>query len=139
MKSKKIALNLIKKHEGLELFPYKCTAGFLTIGYGHNLEVKGITEEQAELILADDIDDVINALEMHDWFNELDGVRQAVIIDMAFNLGVAGLFKFKNMIAAIKKENYDQAANEMFHSKWATQVGGRARTLTNMMKTGEIN
>ena len=37
------AIELIKYHEKYRRFPYRCTAGKLTIGYGWNLDDNGIT------------------------------------------------------------------------------------------------
>ena len=69
---------------------------------------------------------------------ELDPVRKAIIIDMLFNLGLPGLRGFKNMFRALRADNYKRAADEMLDSKWAGQVGYRARKLADMMRTGEI-
>ena len=56
---------------------------------------------------------------------------------MAFNLGVGGLFKFRRMITALERGDFDAAANEMVDSAWYWQVGRRAQRLTKMMRTGE--
>lgn len=86
--------------EGLELKPYKCTADKLTIGYGRNLEAIGISKEEAERMLVTDVARVSTALSLYGWFNSLDDVRKAVVVNMGFNLGVRGLLNFKSMIAA---------------------------------------
>jgi lysozyme len=70
------------------------------------------------------------------WFTGLDDVRQAVVIDMGFNLGLARFAGFKRTIAAIEAANYEGAAALMLQSAWARQVGRRARRLSEMMKTG---
>jgi lysozyme len=59
------------------------------------------------------------------------------MINMAFNLGFAGMMKFKKMIAAIEKKDFEQAATEMLNSRWADQVGERADRLAKMMFTGD--
>lgn len=71
------------------------------------------------------------------WFTTLDDIRQKVVIDMAFNLGVNGVLSFKNMIQALKEKDYDKAAEEMLDSLWAEQVGNRADRLAKMMRTDE--
>lgn len=124
-------------HEGMKLEPYEDTVGKLTIGVGRNLEDKGITEEEAKELLKNDVLEITKKLERYDWFYKLDRVRQKVIIDMAFNLGINGLLSFKNMIAAINKEDYEKASEEMINSKWATQVKTRADRLARMMKSGK--
>lgn len=129
--------DLIKKHEGKRLKPYKCTAGKLTIGYGRNLDDKGITEEEAEFMLDNDIKAVISSCrETFSWFAFLDNVRQAVVVNMVFNLGLAGFLGFKNTIAHIRNKEWDKAAEGMMASKWASQVGNRAVELAEMMRTG---
>lgn len=124
-------------HEGLRLKPYKCPAGYLTIGVGRNLETKGISREEALFLLRNDIKEIERALSKYDWYTKLDPIRQKVLIDMCFNLGLAGLLQFKRMIAALAAGDYKRAADEMVDSAWYHQVGTRARRLVEMMRTGE--
>lgn len=122
-------------HEGLKLKPYRCTEGYLTIGIGLNLDA-GITEEEAIWLLQSRLKGIIAQLERYEWYTKLDPVRQKVMIDMAYNLGITGLLKFRKMIAAIELGDYEKAAKEMLDSKWARQVGKRAQRLAEMMRTG---
>jgi lysozyme len=125
------------RYEGLKLEVYKCPAGYQTIGVGRNLESKGISEKEAMVLLDNDIAEFTFALEeTYDWFEGLGENRQAVIINMAFNLGMSGLGKFKNMISAIENSDWEEAASQMMDSKWATQVGRRAEELSEAMKEG---
>ena len=124
-------------HEGLRLKPYRCTAGKLTIGVGRNLEDKGISHDEAMLLLRNDIAEVTVQLEQFDWFRALGPVRRKVLIDMCFNLGMAGLLGFQKMIEALKQGDYEAAADEMVYSRWYRQVGERGRRLERMMRTGE--
>ena len=124
-------------HEGLRLKPYRCTAGKLTIGVGRNLDDKGISQDEALFLLANDIEGVIKQLDKHSWYTGLDPIRQKVLIDMAFNLGISGLLQFKKMIAAIELGDYGAAAEQMLDSRWARQVKTRADRLAEMMRTGE--
>ena len=124
-------------HEGLRLKPYRCTAGKLTIGVGRNLDDKGITYDEAMFLLRNDIAEVTAQLERFDWFRALGPVRRKVLVDMAFNLGMAGLLGFQKMIAALARGDYKAAADEMVDSAWYHQVGTRARRLVEMMRTGE--
>jgi lysozyme len=127
----------IELHEGLRLKPYRCTAGKLTIGVGRNLEDRGITLAEARLLLANDLADVRNGLlNALPWVGNLDEVRQRVLIDMAFNLGLQGLLEFKRTLAAVQAGQYQQAATMMLQSRWAKQVGQRAERLARMMVTG---
>lgn len=130
--------SLITAHEGLRNKPYKCSAGKLTIGIGRNLEDLGISTSEAEYLLANDIKRVKGELRLHiPRFNILSPVRQAVLVDMCFNLGWPRMSGFRNMLTAIHQENWEKAAAEMLDSKWAKQVGKRAERLAEMMRTDE--
>jgi lysozyme len=124
-------------HEGMRLRPYRCTAGKLTIGVGRNLEDKGISHHEAMMLLRNDIEEITGQLERHSWYVALGPVRRKVLIDMAFNLGVQGLSKFRKMIGALKRADYEAAADEMVNSRWYRQVGERGRRLERMMRTGQ--
>ncbi len=130
----------LKRHEGLRLHPYKCTAGKLTVGFGRNLDDKGITAREAELMLENDVLYLFSVLPSKiKFFNHLDKVRADILVNMAFNMGIAGLLKFKKMLSAMEREDWAQAANEMLDSRWAGQVGNRANELHKMMITGEYD
>ena len=125
-------------HEGLELKPYRCTAEKLTIGVGRNIEDRGITEDEARYLLKNDIKIVEDELlEKKPVVAGLDAVRQRVLVDMGFNLGIPTLLKFQNMWAAIEEEDFETAAEEAMDSRWAKQVGRRAERLCQAMATGE--
>jgi lysozyme len=123
-------------HEGLKLRPYKCSAGKLTIGIGRNLVDRGITREEAIYLAKNDIQGIKQALVLNHWYATLDPIRQKVIIDMAFNIGINGLLKFEKMILAIERRDFVKAADEMLDSLWAKQVGERAKRLAEMMMEG---
>ena len=122
-------------HEGLKLEPYECTAGKLTIGVGRNIEDIGITEDEARYLLDNDILRVCDELDRNlPWWRDLSDARQRVLVDMVFNLGISRFMQFQNTIAAIESGDYDKAADEMLDSRWADQVGQRAKTLSRMMR-----
>lgn len=124
-------------HEGERLKPYRCTEGFITIGVGRNLDTKGISLEESRFLLANDIADAErDARVFFPEFGYLSVNRQIVLIDMAFNLGLGGLLKFRKFQYALERSNYTEAAREMMDSKWAKQVGKRAERLAEMMKNG---
>lgn len=109
----------IKKHEGVKLKPYKCPKGKLTIGYGRNLEDRGITILEAETMLERDLLDI--KLELEDsikFFHKLDDIRQNVLIEMAYNMGVSHLLEFKNTLKYMEKGDFINASKEMLDSKW---------------------
>ena len=129
----------LKKHEGLKLKPYTDTVGKLTLGIGRNLEDKGITEQEALFMLNNDVDYFYGKLSKRlPWLLSLDDVRQNVLVNMAFNLGVGGLLTFKNMLRLVSIGHYQEGAEEMLNSKWAEQVGYRANELAEQMRTGEL-
>ncbi len=129
----------LKEHEGLRLKPYTDTVGKLTIGIGRNLEDKGITEQEALFMLNNDVNYFYTNLNKSlPWFKILNDARQNVLVNMAFNLGVAGLMSFKNTLSLAKNGHYSQAASAMMDSKWAVQVGIRAVELSEQMRTGEF-
>ena len=151
-------LDQLVLHEGLELLPYKDTLNIDTIGIGRNLEHRGlseeelahigkdisdicewgITKEQAYYLAENDVKIVEKEVcKSHPCVIELDEIRQRVIIDMAFNMGVPRLNKFVKMWKAIDEENFAEAKIQMLDSRWANQVGNRAVRLSNAMETGE--
>jgi lysozyme len=122
------------RHEGLRLTVYDCPAGYKTIGVGRNIEQKGITEDEALYLLENDIKYFTRQLEDNlIGFQDLSEDKKAVLVNMAFNLGVNGLLKFKNMLAAITEERWEDASSEMLNSRWADQVGNRAIELAEAM------
>ena len=120
------------------LKPYRDSVGKLTIGYGRNLDDRGITDAEALYLLRNDIVDVKHELDEHlPWWRQLDDVRQRVIADMCFNMGLAGLLTFHQTIAFVHAGQYPAASAGMLNSRWARQVGRRARRLAQMMETGQ--
>jgi lysozyme len=133
-----VAAQLVRKHEGLRLKPYRCSAGKLTIGYGRNLDDRGITIEEADDMLNNDLAQIEQDLfERIDFFHRLDPIRQAVLIDMAYNLGVKGLWTFRKTMNHLELGEWEDAAREMLDSKWAKQVKGRAKELAEIIRTGK--
>ena len=129
--------SLIAKHEGLRLKPYQDSVGVWTVGYGHNCQDKPISKDIAERLLEDDIDDAIQDCQTFNWFNHLTEVRQSVVIDMVFNMGLTRFKGFTKTIKYLETGNPGYASHEMLESKWADQVGGRAAELSRMMRTGQ--
>jgi lysozyme len=131
---------MLRIDEGLKLMPYRDAKGILTIGIGRCLDRKGISKEEAYILFEHDVYETLSQCNNRiPFFKDLDEVRQCVLVDMAFNLGINGLLGFKRTIEALESENYIIAAAEMLDSTWARQVGPRARRLSDMMRTGEIS
>lgn len=134
----------LKLHEGSRLKPYRDTVGKLTIGVGRNLDDRGLSNDEVDYLLNNDVNvHVAELLKALPWVADLDEVRQRVLVDMAFNMGVPKLLTFKQTLAAVKRGDYWLAAEGMRASLWARQVGDgpggafdRAERLCEMMRTG---
>jgi len=128
----------LKRDEGYERFMYLDTQGVPTIGYGFNLRDEGLSPDESEYVLRCKVAqrriNLVNALT---WTAQLDDARQGVLLNMAYNLGLAGLLGFPKMLAAMKTGDYDTAAGELLGSLYATQVGARAQRLAVQLRTGE--
>jgi lysozyme len=132
---------MLLEEEGYRAHVYKDSLGISTIGVGRNVDKlhggPGITKEEALYLLRNDIAKVQKQLQRElPWIAQLDDVRRKVLIDMAFNLGIGGLLKFRNTLRAVKEQRWDDAAAGMVNSLWHRQVGLRARRLALMMKKG---
>lgn len=128
----------LRADEGERLKPYKDTVGKLTIGVGRNLDDVGISEDESSYLLGNDIDRTMLALDgALPWWRQLNEVRQRVVVNMAFNMGIHGLLLFKQTLAAMQAGDYAHAADQMLNSTWATQVGLRAARLSKMMREGQ--
>src|SRR5687767_14656968 len=118
----------------MRLKPYQCTSGKITIGCGRNLEDVGITLNEAYVLLSNDIERVLAEANQFAWFKSLNMPRQDAVLSMLFNLGLARFQGFKKMIQAVINGRFEVAADEMLNSKWATQVGERAKDLAQIMR-----
>ena len=126
--------------EGMVLHGYNDHLGYLTIGVGRLIDERrggGITKEEAFYLLENDIGKVIVALRSKlPFWNKLNDTRQRALINMAFQMGVAGLMGFNKMLWAIERGNWDLAHAEGLDSAWAGQTPKRARRVMEMIKHG---
>ena len=130
----------LRLHEGVRSKVYLCSEGYETIGVGRNVSESGIglSDDEIAYLLANDSARCEQEIaERFDWFDDLDPVRQDAIIDMAFNLGITRLSQFQNMLRALSESRFSDAATEALDSRWARQVGQRAQTVAEMIRTGE--
>jgi len=140
----------IKIFEGYSSTPYVCPAGKWTIGYGYNYEdrgfsvenltellLNGFSEELADQLLRDDVAECVQVLgRLLTFYHTLNEPRQAVVVDMIYQLGLAGFQKFRKMIKALESGDFEQTALQMQDSKWFKQSGRRSLINTAQMKTG---
>ena len=128
----------IIRHEGLRRLPYECSQGKMTIGVGRNIEDNGLRDDEIDLMLENDLkSSVAECNRNFSFFGALDEVRQDVLVNMCFNMGIGRLLGFRRMCAALERGDFDVAAREMMDSRWARQVKGRAKELAQQMKRGE--
>lgn len=140
MTKEKLQAELVRD-EALRLAAYQDSLGYWTIGVGRLIDARkggGITVAEAMMLLSNDIDRIERDVGLRwPWYARLDDVRQRVMINMAFNLGIGGLSGFKRTLGSVERGEYAKAAQEMMQSTWATQVKGRATRLARMMHSGQ--
>jgi lysozyme len=133
--SSQIERDLIRD-EGVRAKPYKDTEGFLTIGVGHNLDAAGLCSEAILAQLRYDIRQHEAELDRKlPWWRKHPEPVQRVLLNMAFNLGVPGLLKFKETLGLIESKNYTAAADRLLTLKYAKQVKGRAVRLADLLRS----
>jgi lysozyme len=134
-------LSQLEEHEGFRSSAYTDSEGWLTLGYGRLIDKRrggGISRAEARVLLINDVDRVVNQLVAAlPWWSELDDVRQNVLIEMGFQLGVPGLLKFKNTLRAVEAGDWHDAAAGMLASKWSKQTPKRAEKLARQMREGK--
>lgn len=118
-------------------FPYEDTVGKVTIGCGRNLDDVGLSDDEIDLMLRNDINRALADASRLPYWARLDDVRQIVVADMLFNLGAARFSGFVRTNAALAAGDYEMAADEMIDSKWYRQTGRRARRLVEAMRSGK--
>lgn len=112
----------VEFNEGLRLELYECTANKVSVGYGRNLTDRGISEDEADLMLKNDLKAAEFALYSvfgFELFLRLSGNRRVVLMDMMHNLGLKQFSSFEKMIAAVKAEDHLKASHEILDSKYA--------------------
>ena len=134
-------LDQLIRDEGIVLHEYKDHLGYSTIGIGRLIDKRkggGISLDEAKYLLQNDVAKVTTQVnEKLPWSMRLDYPRRAVLLNMAFQMGINGLLGFKNTLDMIRLGNYEGAAKGMLNSKWATQTPSRCRRLSEQMRTGE--
>ena len=140
-RARDIARDMIKKHEGFREKVYKCPAGYLTVGYGRNLETVGVLEHEATIMLDSDMAESIKYLEIKLMrcglsFRDVSPNRIAALIDFVFNVGATTSDKFVKMWCCVDVDDWIGAATELLRSKYTQQVGKRAVTLAELLIEG---
>lgn len=131
----------LRRDEGEKLYAYKDSLGYWTIGIGILIDKEkggGLLPEESAFIFNNRVKILKSELSKRiSFFDKLSETRQAVLLNMAFQMGVNGLLGFKNTLKTIESGDYSKAAKEMLMSKWASQTPQRANRLSKQMETGE--
>ena len=129
-------LKKIKEHEGFKSRVYKCTEGYDTIGYGFAIKDLELDEDIAEEILLRKLEKLMKRIrDKFDWLDSVPHAVQGVLINMAYQMGVSGVSKFKKTLAHMKKEEWSFAADEMLDSRWYRQTPNRAKELSEIIRS----
>jgi lysozyme len=147
----------VKEHEGFREHPYQDTRKLWTVGYGRCLETHpltaeefryllnqsllaiSLTEDGAEWLMFRELNTCESACEnTFGFWNTLNAARKNVLVEMAFQMGLAKLCKFTQMIAHLQAGDHEQAAVEGLDSVWAMQTPARAEKLMTQLKTGQF-
>ena len=126
--------------EGFRAHAYYDTAvpPRLTIGFGRNIDREGgglgISEDEAEVMLRNDIDRSVQECANWYWFDRQPDRVKRVLIELCFQLGYPALSGFNRMLSALSADNYETAAAELLDSKFAVQVPHRAKRLSDRLR-----
>lgn len=130
------------RDEGFRRAAYRDHLGYLTIGIGRLIDKRrggGITRAEATYLLQSDIDKVTSALDKRiPWWRDATPRRQRALINMAFQMGVGGLMRFKRTLAFAKRGKWNQAATNALKSRWAKQTPARAKRVAALMLDEEM-
>lgn len=132
-------ISRLVEDEGEVLHAYQDSHDLWTIGVGRLIDPKkggGISSDESRYLLANDIRKWMAIAGQWPWFDSLDWARQGVIICMLHQLGARGVGNFKRMIAALARNDYEAAADEMLDSGWHKQTPKRCELMATIMRTG---
>jgi lysozyme len=129
-------IDSVKFHEGYRDVAYQDSVGVWTVGYGTNLQILEVDEGLAEEWLLEALRSCEEQVDAIEGVDALSPARRDILIEMAYNLGISGLRRFRNMWSNLRAGNFEAASVEMLDSKWARQVGNRAERLAARMRNG---
>jgi len=128
----------LRRHEGTVLHAYPDHLGYWTIGVGRMIDERrggGISEAEAEHLLANDIDRIAARLQHEAGFRNSPSEVKRALVNMAFQMGIKGLLGFTNMWRALEQHDYETAATEALDSKWANQTPTRANEVADWIRS----
>lgn len=141
--------SLVQYEEGFREKPYLCSEGYPTVGTGIRIGPKGADLKNYEFTVPREVDAVWLQYKLNECMrsmlsneriskaiNVLDEARTAVLVSMAYQMGVAGLAQFKNTLYLVETKQFEEAATAMLDSRWARQTPNRAKRHAEQMRTG---
>ena len=129
-------INRIKHHEGFRSRVYKCTEGYDTIGYGFAIKDLELDEDMAEEILLQKLEKLVKRVrDKFDWLDEVPHDVLGVLVEMAYQMGLSNVCKFKRALKFMEHQNWERAAEEMLMSRWHKQTPNRAKELSNIIRS----
>lgn len=138
----------IMRHEGCRLQVYDDATGLAirrgtlvkgnpTIGWGSLIALPGgITWDEADAMLRARVAQARTDAATLPVYSALDAVRQGVLVEMVYQMGVTGVRGFVRALAALARQDWGAAADEMLSSVWARQTPARANVLAKIMQSG---
>ena len=129
-------------NEGVRKTAYKDTLNNWTIGVGHLIKLpdeeylldKELTDLEVDQIFVTDLNQAIDDARKFIDADSIPDEAFEVVVDMAFNLGLTKLLKFKNFQQALKDKDFVKASEEMLDSRWAKQLPNRSKRLAEIMR-----
>lgn len=140
--------DMIRYDEGERLTVYTCTRGFKTVGIGHNLDANKsldilhrslnigdkITKEESSLLFQHDLDVVFAGIQKNLlFFDSIEPKYQLVLINMVFQMGIAGVLKFKNTLKAMQADTVFLVKSGIKNSAWYKQTPNRAQRMIDVV------
>lgn len=133
-------INRLTEHEGIKRFAYHDSLGFITVGIGRCIDSRigaGLSIEECFYLLRNDLAASRNRLKVYDWYTGLDETRADAVVELEFNMGISHLLEFTDMLDALKRKSYLEAAKALLASKWANEVGNiRSQDLAYRLGNG---
>ena len=130
-----LAVARLKVNEGFRANLYIDTTGHQTLGYGFNVQA-GITEPAAAALLSAQTETIAASLGGYWWASGLDEPRLSVVIELAYNLGTAGLLHFVKFLSALGTKDWQTAHDELLNSDAARMLPARYGRLAQIILNG---
>tara|TARA_R100001594_G_scaffold124701_1_gene161574 strand:+ start:2949 stop:3371 length:423 start_codon:yes stop_codon:yes gene_type:complete len=125
----------IKLSEGYRARVYKDTLDIDTIGYGFTIKDLALEEDICDIILERKLEVLVKRVnDRFEFIEDLPEEAREVVYEMAYQMGVSGVSKFKRFLQALKEGDYGLAAIEMLDSRWSKQTPNRAKRLSDIIK-----